>query len=783
MRKENGAADVSADAADSICPTRYGENVSNDRRKGGSVPMNRNKVLSLLLALSLALSLVMTASAAEDGGITILYTNDIHTYIDNTRKDDSGTEVSALRYSTVAGYKQAIGADFLVDAGDHIQGTAYGTYDKGHTIINLMNAAGYTAATLGNHEFDYDMSGTRDAIAWAEFDYVSCNIFNTDGTPLLPAYHIYEASNGKKVAFLGVTTPESITKSTPAYFMNEDGEIVWTFSEGDEGARLYAVVQAAIDEAAAEADYVIGVGHMGVDDGSAPYTSEDIIRNTTGFTAFIDGHSHTKMEMQTVEDKSGKEIVLTQTKCYLEYVGEMTIDAAGNVTTKLHDAADLADVTPDAGVQAIEDNIIDIMAEQKTRVIAHTDVALNTNDDSGVRLVRKQETTIGNFCADATYYYFDSRGFDIDAAFMNGGGIRSDLDGDITAMTMQNIYPWGNILCLVDMTGQQILDGLEFGAKNVDPTNSSPYEGESGGFLHVSGLKYEINASIPDTTQTDDQGIWIGGPTGEYRVSHVQVKNRETGEYEPLELDRHYAVGGINYTLRQLGDGFAMFTGENIVDGVAVDYLALEEYIRSFPEDSATGLPTLKAGMGYDAPEGRIVITTGAAQETFTVTVNGGSGDREYKAGDTVTITADDPPAGQVFDRWTWTGPESLSFETGGEYLASTTFTMPASDVELTAAYRVPNLTPQNCYVATAVYGSYDCPEVWTLRRFRDDVLAETWYGRLFVRSYYAVSPTAVRLFGDSQWFRDFFRGRLDDMVSGLQADGFSSAPYQDRNW
>ncbi|MBQ9348897.1 MAG: bifunctional metallophosphatase/5'-nucleotidase [Oscillibacter sp.] len=696
--------------------------------------MMRRKILSLFLAVAMAvamaLSLAIPALADNDGSITILYTNDIHTYIDNTReikneKGETADIVSALRYSTVAGYRKAVNADFLVDAGDHIQGTAYGTYDKGYTIVQLMNAAGYTAATLGNHEFDYDMEGTKEVIEWADYDYVSCNIINTDGSQLLPSYKVYTAANGKKVAFVGVTTPESITKSTPKYFMNDAGEIVWSFSEGDEGAKLYAVVQAAIDEAAKEADYVIGVGHMGVDEGSAPYTSEDIIRNTAGLTAFIDGHSHTKMDMKKVQDKSGKEIVLTQTKCYLEFVGEMTIDANGNVTTKLHDALDLADVTPDPDVMRIEDEIIGIIEAEQELLIAHTDVPLNTNagsDNKGDRLVRKQETTIGNFCADATYYYFDSRGYEIDVAFMNGGGIRAPLNGDITGKDLHNIYPWGNVLCLVDMTGQQILDGLEFGSKDVNPEGT----GENGGFLHVSGLKYEINISIPDTTQSDENGIWTGGPTGEYRVSNVQVKNRTTGEYEPLELKKHYAVGGINYTLRNLGDGFAMFTGENIVDGVAVDYMALQEYVQSFPVDSTTGVPTLKAGMGYDAPEGRIVITTKAP----------GSGEDSGTGGD--------EPLPII---------EEGSSPTGG------------------------------CYVATAVYGSYDCPEVWTLRRYRDQVLADTWYGRLFIKTYYAVSPAAVKLFGDSGWFQDFFRARLDTMVDGLQADGFASTPYEDQSW
>ena len=499
-----------------------------------------------------------------------------------------------------------------MDAGDHIQGTSYGTYDNGHTIVNLMNAAGYTAATLGNHEFDYNMTGTKNVIEWADFDYISCNIIDINGSPLLPAYQVYTAANGKKVAFLGMTTPESITKSTPAYFMNDDGEIVWSFSEGDEGAKLYQVIQDAIDAAATEADYVIGVGHMGVDEGSAPYTSEDVIQNTSGFTAFIDGHSHTQMEMKKVTDKAGKEIVLTQTKCYLEYVGEMTIDADGNVTAQLHDAEDLADVTPDSKVKAIEDEIISEMAAENERVIAHTDVRLDTHNGDE-RLVRKQETAIGNFCADATYYYFDSRGYDIDIAFMNGGGIRAPLDGDITIKNLKDIYPWGNVLCLVKLTGQQILDGLEFGSRKIKSDGTS----ESGGFLHVSGMKYKIDPTVEDTTQSDENGIWTGGPTGDYRVYDVQVKNRETGDYEPLDLEQDYTIGGINYTLRNLGDGFAMFTGENLVDGVAVDYMALEEYARSFPEDSENNnLPTLKAGMGYDGPEGRIVIEAQSNEPT-----------------------------------------------------------------------------------------------------------------------------------------------------------------------
>ncbi len=87
------------------------------------------------------------------------------------------------------------------------------------------------------------------------------------------------------------------------------------------------------------------------------------------------------------------------------------------------------------------------------------------------------------------------------------------------------------------------------------------------------------------------------------------------------------------------------------------------------------------------------------------------------------------------------------------------------------------------CYVATAVYGSYDCPEVWTLRRYRDQKLAETWYGRAFIRTYYAISPTLVKWFGDTRWFKNMWRGKLDRMVKNPQEQGYDSQPYEDQPW
>ena len=588
------------------------------------------KLLALLLALSMALSLTVTAFAEDEsaagseaapaeettetageetaaageteaaGGVTVLYTNDIHTYI---TKD--------LTYSKVAAYKDSLENVLLVDAGDHIQGTAYGSMDKGATIAQLMNAAGYDLATLGNHEFDYGMDGCMAAIEAADFPYVSCNFYHeangVAGENVLDSYKVFEVG-GVKIAFIGITTPESFTKSTPSYFQDENGNYIYGIAGGTDGEALYTAVQNAIDAASAEADYVIALGHLGVDESSQPWTSREVIANTTGLDAFIDGHSHTTIPMEEVTDEGGSTVILTQTGSYLDAVGQMTIAADGTITTQLLTAENLAEVTPDAEVKAIEDAWVAELDEQLGQVIGYSQVTLDNYDAEGNRLVRKQETNTGDFAADALYYLFDNMGLDVDVAIMNGGGIRNEspVTGDITYKICKEIHTFGNVACLQTVTGQQLLDALEWGAKDVTADGSV----ENGGFLHVSGLRYTINTAIPSTVQQDDKGVWTGGPTGAYRVTNVEVLNNETGAYEPLDLTAQYNLAGYNYTLRDLGDGFAMFDGAvNVLDYVSEDYMVLANYVESFPVDEATGLPTIPADSQYAEVTGNGRIT------------------------------------------------------------------------------------------------------------------------------------------------------------------------------
>ncbi|MBQ7124069.1 MAG: 5'-nucleotidase C-terminal domain-containing protein [Oscillospiraceae bacterium] len=524
------------------------------------------KIFSLVLAVVMVLSMGITAFAAEED-IVILYTNDVHTYIN---KDLGYDDIAGTKQKLIAGGNDVL----LVDAGDHIQGTAYGSMDKGETIIKLMNAAGYDLATLGNHEFDYGMDGRiKVTDEWAEFPYVSCNFYNEKdgviGDPVLDAYKVFEVG-GKKVAIIGITTPESFTKSTPAYFQDSEGNYIYGIAGGEDGKALYDAVQAAIDAASAEADIVIALGHLGDDPSSQPWTSEEVIANTTGLDAFIDGHAHSTVVGKEVADKNGDKVLLTQTGEYFDRIGKMTISSDGTITTELLEGTT---AEPDAAVAEIQNAWIAELDEKLGEVIGNTgNVTFDNYDANGQRLVRKMETNTGDFAADALYYLFDDMGLDVDIAIMNGGGVRNKaISGEISYKTCKEIHTFGNVACLQTVTGQQILDALEWGAKNS-------LASENGGFLHVSGnVSYKINPFIKSTVQADDKGVWTGAPTGDYKVYDVTIDGA------PLDLTAEYNLAGYNYTLRDLGDGFAMFEGAvNVLDYVMEDYLVLANYVKSF---------------------------------------------------------------------------------------------------------------------------------------------------------------------------------------------------------
>ena len=521
----------------------------------------------------------------DKADVTILYTNDVHTYIDNKSPKPTYAAIAALKKSI-----EDTGRDvLLVDAGDHIQGTAYGSMDDGATIIELMNEAGYDLATPGNHEFDYGMARAKAVLQEADFPYVSCNWVDLrTGFNVLPSVKFFLVG-GRKIAFVGVTTPETFTKSTPAYFMNDaQTKYIYDILGGEDGQKLYDAVQEAIDKAEFwGADTIIGLGHLGVDPSSSPWTSEEVIAHTHGFTAFIDGHSHTVMANKQVTDASGKAVTLTQTGSYFKNIGKMTVGADGTITTELIDTYEGLD----AAVAATASNWISAVDDMLGEEIAVGDTKFYINDPAtGKRRIRSGETNLGDFVADGIYTYFNEiEELHCDVAIMNGGGIRTDVEaGPWSFKTCKTVSPFGNVACLMSVTGQQIQDALEFGARFAGAEGK-----ENGGFLQVAGARYTIHPMIPNTVQTNDKNVWTGSAATP-RVSNVEIYDKTTGTYKPLDPNATYALAGMNYTLRNLGDGFAMFDGATLIkDYVSEDYLVMSSYAAMFGGVDANGLPHL----------------------------------------------------------------------------------------------------------------------------------------------------------------------------------------------
>ena len=591
------------------------------------------KLLSILCSVLLIVLLsipVSAANAEKSNDIVILYTNDTHAYIGNPLSFDT---IGALKKNLEKKYRYVL----LVDAGDHLQGTAFGSMDKGASVLQLMNKAGYDLATPGNHEFDYGMDTFLERVREAEFPYLSCNLYHQEngvrGENLLESFQAYHF--GKEiVAFIGITTPETIVKSTPAYFQDENGSFCYGISGGDDGQALYDDVQFAVDTIRrAGATKVIAVGHLGDDPSSTPWTSEDVIAHVSGLDAFIDGHSHSEVNGKRVLDANGNAVLLTQTGEYLNNVGIMIIDyETGEIQSDLIACEDILKTVKNkdgtessvvsghrlsselySGPEWVNDNTISFVKNQwinkvnqkLKQKIGETQVVLDNYAEDGTRLVRKQETNTGDFAADALYFLFDQMDMNVDAAIVNGGGIRNQaISGTINYKTCKDIHTFGNVACLQNVTGQQLLDALEWGARFAGSDQ------ECGGFLQVSGIRYQIDTDWPDSTQKDENGMWVGGPTGGYRVHDVTVYDRETDSWKPLDLQETYRLAGYNYTLRNAGDGYNMFSSAvNVVDYVMEDYMVLANYVQAFESKTvlASNSPLLDKYPGFGIDYGTVI--------------------------------------------------------------------------------------------------------------------------------------------------------------------------------
>lgn len=559
-------------------------------------------LLVLILSASMLPALAQTANGEEPvpGDIVILYTNDVHCAVD--AKTDKDGKLTNTGYAGVAAYRDEMASLVglenvtLLDAGDALQGDAIGTLSKGSYLVDIMNQMGYSLFVPGNHEFDYGMARMQELMGQMKARVVTCNFTDLKENKLVFAPYAILAYGERKVAYVGITTPESFTKSTPAYFQDESGAYVYGFCESGSGQDLYTAVQAAVDAARAEgADTVIAVGHLGIDAQSSPWRSTDVIVHTTGIDAFIDGHSHSVMESELVPNKDGsKQVVLTQTGTKLANIGRMTLKADGCITTQL--ISGYTEQNPDtlAFIAQIESEFAADLAEK----VGYTEVALTVLDpQTGNRMVRTRETNLGDLCADA-YRYVLGNGKPgeaygpADIAFVNGGGVRADIDaGDITFGEVISVHPFNNVGCVVEATGQEILDALEMAARLLPE--------ENGGFLQVSGLSYTIDTSIPSAVVTDDKKNFVE-VSGQRRVKDVLVGG------EPIDPGKSYTLASHNYMLLDGGDGINMFRDNTVVvQPVILDNQVLITYVQDY----------LNGAVGADYADaygqGRIQVLTG----------------------------------------------------------------------------------------------------------------------------------------------------------------------------
>lgn len=614
------------------------------------------KFLSFLCSMLLVATLCVPVSAAATGksnDIVILYINDAHANIDGP-----------LSYDTIGAIKKQLEKEYryvlLVDAGDHLQGTEFGSLDEGATIVQLMNKVGFDLAVPGNHDFDYGMDTFLKRTQEADFPYLSCNFYHQSdgvrGDRLLESFQAYHF--GKEiVAFIGITTPETILNAPPAHFQDDKGSICYEISGSESGKALYDEIQNTVNAVRkAGATKVIAVGHLGDDPSSSPWTSEEVIANVSGLDAFIDGHSHSMVRQKQVTSADGTTTLLTQAGENLNKVGIMAIDyETGEIRSDLIDCEELQKtVTNKDGSKSSKivgyqlsselyagpDWPIDYtIAAQKNQWIkkvnlamkqklGETSVVLENRSEDGKQLACMQETNTGDFAADAIYYLFDQMDMDVDGAIVYGGGIRNEaIKGVMTYNTCKNIQPFSDSVCLQIITGQQLLDALEWGARRAGSGE------ECNGLLQVSGIRYKIDTQWPDSTQKTDDGImWIGGPTDGYRVHDVEIYDKTTDSWKPLDTQADYRIAGSDFILRNAGNGFDMFSSAvNVIDYVMRGYMVLANYIRAFEDNTvkASNSPLLEKypGFGIDygssGGSGRIVFAEGnhdpAPREEVTV--------------------------------------------------------------------------------------------------------------------------------------------------------------------
>lgn len=439
--------------------------------------------------------------------IVILHDNDVHCDIDG--------------YAKLAGLRNSIQDTAyvaVVSSGDYLQGGTAGVLSDGSYIMDVLQAVGYDALTLGNHEFDYYAPRLFELLDEYEPPVVCANLFDAKtGERCLPAYLIKEYGP-TKVAFVGVITPE--TEEAEFYALHDDaGNKLFDLRADD----TYALVQQAVDDARAEgADYVIVLAHLGEMPTNQHVNSHGLIAATTGIDAVFDGHTHSVVPAQYIDNKEGKPVLITQTGTALRNIGMLVIHTDGSMTHTLLPVSELTEEDPEVAA-----SIADVKARMDFitgRELGDNEVLLTINDEKGERMVRRAETNLGDLLCDAMRYWMDA-----DIALANGGGIRADVPvGPLTYGDIVKAFPFVNYVYKIEATGEDILQVIDH------CTRKAPKE-EDGDFPQCSGLRYTVH-------------------TSDRRISDVAIL-RPGDVWEPIDPDKTYTVATINYCVN--GGGFS----------------------------------------------------------------------------------------------------------------------------------------------------------------------------------------------------------------------------------
>ncbi len=458
--------------------------------------------------------------------IAIIYDNDVHCAVDNY------PQLAALRNIV----QRQTPYVTTVSSGDFLQGDLIGAASKGGSIVTILNAIDYDLVTLGNHEFDYGMPRLLELSDSLDASIVCCNLrdVKTD-TNLFEPYHIVTYGN-TVIAFLGISTPATIAATSPAYFQDEQGNVKYDFSENN----IIATVQHAINNAHRDgAQYIIALSHLGDQMEQDTNTSIALIQKTIGLDVVLDGHSHSVIPDTIIRDKQGNPVLLSSTGSSLRNIGMLTLDSSGRFQSQLIPSSSCA----------TDSTIYRIVTHEKKRILAQgsstlatTDFPLSDSDAQGNRAVRNQETTLGNLCADALRIELGT-----DIVILNGGGFRAGIPaGNINANVLKRVMPFDNSCCVATMTGQKILDALEYCV--------SPLPAETGNFPQISGMKFTIDLSATPTVINDYQGLFVG-IVGDRRIKNLQILNSITQQYESVDPQKTYTIASLSYLIQQQGSG------------------------------------------------------------------------------------------------------------------------------------------------------------------------------------------------------------------------------------